>query len=149
MCWSESSCSGAGLRIDMARMTVKMDGDYQIMMMRMPSVLKCCTPLLHSVCRKQTYFPMSPRAYQPVIWDAPLKPVAVVGAYDSKERNPSSVIRIRSMVVPKNSDKPKKRVSITRFLSFMRAKCCACRRMLRNCSLINLGKVTLRLTEGA
>ena len=150
MCWSESPCSGAGMRVDMARMTLQMDGDYQIRLMRMPSVLKHCKPLLlYSVSKKQAYYFLSLRACRFVIKHTRLEPVAVVDDFEGVVRCPSLVNRIRSTVVPKNSVRPIKRVSITRFISFIRGKTCACYQMLRNCSLVNLGKETLRLTERA
>jgi len=132
----------------MARMTLQMDGDYHIKLMRMPSVLKHRKPLLlYAGCGKQTYCLWSVRTCWPVIRDTRLEPVAVVDAYVGEERSPSFVIRIRSMVVLKFSSKPKKRVSITRFLSFKRDKCCAWHQMLTKNSLVNLDKDAPRLTE--
>lgn len=135
------------MRVDMARMTFQMDGDYQIRLVRMPNVLRHRKPLLWcGVCRDPGEGLVTLRAYRSPFKDTWLKPVAVVGAFEVVVRNPSSVIRIWSVVVPKKSVRLKKRVSITRFLSFMANKYCACHQVVTSRSLVNLDQDAPQLT---
>lgn len=110
-----------------------MDGDLGTRLMRGPDALKQHRALVVKAERQSLqYCPLSFGAWLAAIKAAWMARVAIAAEYHDVLRSPSSVIRIPSVAVCKNHVKPPKRVSLTRFYSFLRDRFCACDSALGN-----------------